>query len=82
MDVSRIDYQIFEWRERSIRPRYKYLNFRINALLRDADITFDNISECREIKDSVARFLFDRFKNEWLGDVNRLRKLEELIMNI
>ena len=77
-----MDYQIFEWCKRSISPRYKYLNFRINAMLRDADITLDTISECREIKDNVASFLFDRFKNEWIGDVNRLRKLEELIMNI
>ena len=38
-------------------------------MLRDANITLDNISDYREIEDHVASFLFERFKNEW-SDVN------------
>ena len=71
-----MNYKIFEWCEWSISRRCKYLNFRSNAMLRDADITLDTISDYREIKDNVASFLSDRFKNEWLDNVNKLWKLK------
>ena len=71
IDNSKINYKIFEWCERSMSQRCKNWNIRINSILRNADITLDNICDYRVIKYHIASFLFGRFKIEWLGDVNR-----------
>ena len=71
MDISRINYTVFEWCERNGNQLCKNWNFQINTMLKDADISLDNTPNLGVIKDQVAVFLFSKFKTSWLAEINR-----------
>ena len=72
MSDSKINFRIFEWCERNSGHRCKNLNYRVNMMFQEAGITMGNsVNSYREIKTQVTRHVFDKFKSEWLQDVNR-----------
>ena len=72
MSDSRINFRIFEWCERNSGHRCKNWNYRVNMMFQEAGITMGNsVNSYREIKTQVTRHVFDKFKSEWLQDVNR-----------
>ncbi|MEW8546023.1 MAG: reverse transcriptase family protein [Candidatus Thiodiazotropha sp.] len=69
MNSNRLNYRIFEWCEQHASQRCKNWNFRVNTMLRESGVLL--ITNYRLIKNRVKEFVFDKFKSDWLHDINR-----------
>lgn len=72
MDNSRINSRSFDWCERNCSCTCKNWNYRVNMMLREAGTPINScVLNYREMKEQVIAFVLNKFKNEWLQDVNR-----------